>query len=165
MAAGTAPNREATAGFMKSFPVHVGDTDFSRVLPAELDRTKSDEGRIKAMAFPPLRIQTPAPVLRQLGHRVRMSDTCHPQMQAQRIARAAAKDRPDTVALSFLSTTTYPAVKSMARRLKAENPKIPFSSAESSPPSMRTGFWQTPRKSTAWEWVKRRNCCRITWTT
>ncbi|MGA2864117.1 MAG: radical SAM protein [Verrucomicrobiota bacterium] len=78
------------------------------------------------MAFPPLGIQTLAPVLRQRGHGVRMFDTCHPQMQAQHIAQAAAREPPDAIALSFLSTTTYPAVKRMAQRLKAEAPGVPI---------------------------------------
>jgi anaerobic magnesium-protoporphyrin IX monomethyl ester cyclase len=111
---------------MNVFLVHVGDDNFSRVLPKELDRSKSTNGRIKVMAFPPLGIQTLAPILRQRGHQVRMFDTCHPQMKAEHIAQAAAQEHPDVIALSFVSTTTYPAVKSMARRLKVEAPQIPI---------------------------------------
>ena len=93
---------------MNVFLVYVGDDDFSRVLPAALDRSKSDNGRVKVMAFPPLGIQTLAPVVRQHGHHVRLFDTCHPQMKAEHIAQAAAQAHPDVIALSFLSTTTYP---------------------------------------------------------
>ena len=75
---------------MNVFLVFVGDDDFCRVLPAALNRSKSDDGRLKVMAFPPLGIQTLAPVLRQRGHQVRLFDTCHPQMKAEHIARAAA---------------------------------------------------------------------------
>jgi hypothetical protein len=49
---------------MKTFLVHVGDDNFCRVLPRELDTSKSANGRVKVMAFPPLVIQTLAPVLR-----------------------------------------------------------------------------------------------------
>ena len=111
---------------MNVFLVHVGDDNFCRVLPRELDRSKATNGRIKVMAFPPLGIQTLAPVLRQRGHQVRMFDTAHPQMKAEHISQAAARERPDVFGLSFLSTTTYPAVKSMARRLKAAAPQIPI---------------------------------------
>jgi len=111
---------------MNTFLVYIGDDNFCRVLPRELTRSMSDNGRVKVMAFPPLGIQTLAPVLRQRGHRVRMFDTCHPQMKAEHIARAVAQEPPDVTALSFLSTTTYPAAKSMARRIKAEAPKIPI---------------------------------------
>jgi len=110
---------------MNVFLVYVGDDDFSRLLPEELDRTGSDSKRIKVMAFPPLGIQTLAPVLRQRGHRVRMFDTCHPEMKAEHIAQAVEQERPDVLALSFLSTTTYPAAKRMARRLKAVAPETP----------------------------------------
>ena len=55
-----------------------------------------------------------------------MFDTCHPEMKAEQIAQAAGQEKPDVIALSFLSTTTYPAVKSLARRLKAEAPRIPI---------------------------------------
>src|SRR5512136_2058940 len=104
---------------MNTFLVHVGDDNFCRVLPEELDRSKSDDGRVKVMAFPPLGIQTLAPVLRQRGHQVRLFDTAHPEMKAEHIAQTMAGEQPDMIALSFLSTTTYPMVKSMARRLKA----------------------------------------------
>lgn len=111
---------------MKTFLVHVRDDNFCRLLPAELDRSKANSGRVKVMAFPPLGIQTLAPVLRQRGHPVRMFDTCHPQMKAEDIAQAAAGEQPAVIALSFLSTTTYPAVKSLARRLKAEAAETPI---------------------------------------
>ncbi|NQU12289.1 B12-binding domain-containing radical SAM protein [bacterium] len=111
---------------MNTFLVYVGDDNFCRVLPESLARSTADNGRLKVMAFPPLGIQTLAPVLRQRGHRVGMFDTCHPQMKAEDIARAAVQEPPDVIALSFLSTTTYPAAKRMARRLKAAAPNIPI---------------------------------------
>jgi radical SAM superfamily enzyme YgiQ (UPF0313 family) len=111
---------------MNTFLVHVGDDDYSRLLPKELDRSGSDNGRVKVMGFPPLGIQTLAPVLRQRGHQVQMFDTCHPQMKPEHIARDAGREQPAAVALSFLSTTTYPAVKALARRLKSEAPKSPI---------------------------------------
>jgi anaerobic magnesium-protoporphyrin IX monomethyl ester cyclase len=111
---------------MNVFLVHVGDDDFSRVLPRELDRSPHDPTRIKVMAFPPLGIQTLAPILRQQGHAVRLFDTCHPGMKAQHLAQAAAQERPDVIGLSFLSTTTYPAAKLVAGQLKSVLPAIPI---------------------------------------
>lgn len=110
---------------MDVFLVHVGDDNFCRVLPEEPGSRPADD-RVRVMAFPPLGIQTLAPVLRQRGHQVRMFDTCHPRMKAEHIAQAAAGDRPGAIALSFLSTTTYPAVKRMARSLKAAAAGIPI---------------------------------------
>lgn len=112
---------------MQVFLIHVGDADFCRVLPAGLDASRAANGRVKIMAFPPLGIQTLAPVLRQAGHEVRLFDTAHPQMKAEDIARAVAQEPPDVIALSFLLTTTSPAAKGMARRLKAEAPQVPIS--------------------------------------
>jgi anaerobic magnesium-protoporphyrin IX monomethyl ester cyclase len=111
---------------MKVFLVYVRDENFCRLLPKELDRSRSDNGRIKVMGFPPLGIQTLAPVLRQHGHLVQLFDTCHPQMRAEHIAQAVEAEGPDTVALSCLSTTTYPAVKHLARQLKKRAPQIPI---------------------------------------
>jgi radical SAM superfamily enzyme YgiQ (UPF0313 family) len=78
------------------------------------------------MAFPPLAIQTLAPILRQRGHVVRLFDTCHPQMKAGHIAQAAKEQPPHVIALSFLSTTTYPATKAVARQLKQAAPATPI---------------------------------------
>jgi anaerobic magnesium-protoporphyrin IX monomethyl ester cyclase len=111
---------------MKVFLVYVRDENFCRLLPKELDRSRSDNGRIKVMGFPPLGIQTLAPVLRQHGHLVQLFDTCHPQMRAEHIAQAVEAEGPDAVALSCLSTTTYPAVKHLARQLKNRAPQIPI---------------------------------------
>jgi radical SAM superfamily enzyme YgiQ (UPF0313 family) len=55
-----------------------------------------------------------------------MFDTCHPQMKAAHIAHAAREERPDVVALSSLSVTTYPAIKSIATQLKIEAPATPI---------------------------------------
>ena len=109
---------------MQVFLVYVGDEDYWRLLPAHLDRSAPDNGRIKALAFPPLGIQTLAPILRQRGHQVRLFDTCHPQMKAEHLVEAAKLDRPEVIGLSFLSTTTYPVAKALAARLKAEFPSI-----------------------------------------
>ena len=96
------------------------------MLPKELDRSPHDPARVKVMAFPPLGIQTLAPVLRRQGHGVRMFDTCHPAMKPEHLARAVKQERPDVIGLSFLSTTTYPAAKRMAGRLKSAAPGTPI---------------------------------------
>lgn len=111
---------------MTVFLIFVQDKDYYRLLPEDLVRSCPDNGRLKIMAFPPLGIQTLAPVLRQHGHTVRMFDTCHPEMQTADIAAAAQREKPDLIALSFLSTTTYPVTKTMAAALKAVAPRIPI---------------------------------------
>jgi radical SAM superfamily enzyme YgiQ (UPF0313 family) len=111
---------------MKVFLVYVNDENFYRLLPRELGGSEPGAPRIKVMGFPPLGIETLAPVLRKHGHQVRMFDTCHPQMKEPDIAQALRDDPPEAVALSFLSTTTYPGVKSMARLIKSEKPDLPI---------------------------------------
>jgi anaerobic magnesium-protoporphyrin IX monomethyl ester cyclase len=110
---------------MKIFLINVNDENFYRLLPEAMGGAKAGDPRVKVMGFPPLGIETLAPVLRQHGHEVRMFDTCHPRMKESDIAQALREDQPEVVALSFLSTTTYPAVKSMARMVKADLPKVP----------------------------------------
>ena len=110
---------------MKVFLVYVNDENFYRLLPEDMGGSKQGDSRIKVMGFPPLGVETLAPVLRQHGHKVRMFDTCHPQMKEPDIARALRDDPPDVVALSFLSTTTYPSTKSMASVVKSELPEVP----------------------------------------
>ncbi|MDH3521505.1 MAG: B12-binding domain-containing radical SAM protein [Myxococcales bacterium] len=111
---------------MKVFLIYVRDEDFYKLLPEDLGGSRAENGRIRVMAFPPLGVETLAPVLRQRGHEVRMFDTCHPQMKPEHILQAAIEDAPDVFALSFLSTTTYPTTKSLARLLKSRLPAIPI---------------------------------------
>lgn len=111
---------------MNLFLIDVRDDDFCRLLPEELGGSKPGAARIKVMGFPPMGIEVLAPVVRQHGHRVRMFDTCHPAMREEHIAQAVRDEAPDVVALSFLSTTAYPAVKQLARRLKSVAPKTPI---------------------------------------
>ena len=111
---------------MKIFLIWVNDENFYRLLPEDLGGSKPGDPRVKVMGFPPLGIETLAPVLRQHGHQVRMFDTCHPKMKEPDIAQALRDDPPDIVALSFLSTTTYPGVKSMAQVGKGELLNVPI---------------------------------------
>ena len=110
---------------MNIFLIYVNDENFFRLLPEDLGGSRPGDARVKVMGFPPLGIETLAPVLRQHGHQVRMFDTCHPRMKEPDVAQALRDDPPDVVALSFLSTTTYPGVKSMARVVKSELPNVP----------------------------------------
>ena len=111
---------------MKIFLIYIRDEDFYRLLPTELGDSRFSAGRVQVMAFPPIGIETLAPIIRQHGHEVRMFDTCHPQMKGEHIAQAARDEKPDVIALSFLSTTAYPATRSMAQLLKLSAPDTPI---------------------------------------
>lgn len=110
---------------MKLFLVYVRDEDYYNLLPEKLSRKRNDS-RVEVMAFPPLGIQTLAPVIRQHGHEVKMFDTCHPGMKEKDIANDLLQESPDVIALSFLSTTSYPACTSMAKKLKETSPGTPI---------------------------------------
>ena len=110
---------------MKVFLIYVRDEDFYQILPRNLGGSRFDPQRVQVMAFPPIGIETLAPAVRMHGHEVQMFDTCHPQMKEEHIAAAVLEQKPDVVALSFLSTTSYPATKSMARRMKQTSPHTP----------------------------------------
>ncbi len=110
---------------MKVFLVYVRDETYFKLIDEKLIKIRPDPERVKVMAFPPLGIQTLAPVLRERGHKVHMFDTCHPQMRTEHIAHAAREEPPDVIALSFLSVTAYPALKAVAGRLKEAAPHIP----------------------------------------
>ena len=111
---------------MKIFLVYVRDEDFYQMLPSRLRSSRFSRDRVQVMAFPPLGIETLAPVLREHGHAVRLFDTCHPQMKEEHIAAEVGEEQPDVIALSFLSTTSYPAAQSMAKRLKRQAPDTPI---------------------------------------
>jgi len=110
---------------MKIFLIYVRDEDYYNILPKKL-RKKDSNDRVEVMAFPPLGIQTLAPVIREHGHEVIMFDTCHPEMKEEHIEQAVKEQNPDVIALSFLSTTSYLLMKSMGRRLKKAAPEIPI---------------------------------------
>lgn len=105
---------------MNVFLINIRDDNFCHLLPDKLADQMPGNGHVKIMAFPPLGIQTLAPIVRQHGHQVRMFDTCHPQMKADNIAECTREERADVVALSSLSVTTYPAVKHIASQIKKE---------------------------------------------
>jgi radical SAM superfamily enzyme YgiQ (UPF0313 family) len=99
---------------MNVFMIYVRDENFYQLLPEKLSSLMHDDTRIKVMAFPPLGIQTLAPIVRQHGHQVRLFDTCHPQMKAKNIVQAVQEKQPD------------PAAKHMAKQLKTAAPDTPI---------------------------------------
>jgi radical SAM superfamily enzyme YgiQ (UPF0313 family) len=110
---------------LKVFLIYIRDEDYFNILPEKLRRSRNGD-HTEIMAFPPLGIQTLAPVIRNHGHEVIMYDTCHPQMKEDHIEQAVKDEKPDVIGLSFLSTTSFLIMKKMAQRLKKVAPKIPI---------------------------------------
>jgi radical SAM superfamily enzyme YgiQ (UPF0313 family) len=105
---------------MLVFLIHVRDPQFY-ALPA---KTRAKNGRIRVMGFPPIGIMSLSSVLKQAGHECIMFDQANPDTPDEIIIEAINQRRPDLVGLSFLSTTSYPYAKILARRIRAYNDKV-----------------------------------------
>jgi len=105
---------------MRVFLVHVRDPQFYAI--PEKTRTKS--GRIRVMGFPPIGIMSLSSVLKRAGHDVTMFDQANPETPNELIVREMLREKPDLVGLSFLSTTSYPYAKILARELRAADSSV-----------------------------------------
>src|SRR5207245_8765202 len=97
------------------FLIHVRDPQFY-ALPAA---TRAKNGHIRVMGFPPIGIMSRAAVLKRAGHECVMFDQANPETPNEVIIAAIQQQQPDLVGLSFLSTTSYPYAKILARQIRA----------------------------------------------
>jgi radical SAM superfamily enzyme YgiQ (UPF0313 family) len=100
---------------MRVFLVHVRDPQFY-ALPAA---TRAKNGNIRVMGFPPIGIMTLSAVLKRAGHECVMFDQANPESPNEFIIEEIRRQRPALVGLSFLSTTSYPYAKILARQIRA----------------------------------------------
>ncbi len=105
---------------MLVFLIHVRDPQFY-ALPA---KTRAKNGRIRVMGFPPIGIMSLSSVLKRAGHECVMFDQANPDTPNEVIIEAINRRQPDLVGLSFLSTTSYPYAKILARQIRAVNQKV-----------------------------------------
>lgn len=71
------------------------------------------------MGFPPIGIMSLSAVLKEAGHECVMFDQANPETPNDVIIEEIRRQRPDLVGMSFLSTTSYPYAKIMARQIRA----------------------------------------------
>ncbi len=90
-------------------------------LPA---KTRAKNGNIRVMGFPPIGIMSLSSVLKQAGHECVMFDQANPDTPNDVIIDQINREQPDLVGLSFLSTTSYPYAKILARQIRATNAKV-----------------------------------------
>jgi len=76
------------------------------------------------MGFPPLGIMSLSAVLKANGHECVMFDQANPQTPNDVIINDIRNWKPDFVGLSFLSTTSYPYAKILARQIRADFPEM-----------------------------------------
>ncbi len=107
---------------MRVFLIHVRDPQFY-ALPA---KTRAKNGNIRVMGFPPIGIMSLSAVLKREGHDCVMFDQANPETPDDVILEEIQKQRPALVGLSFLSTTSYPYAKMLARKIRAVSPKVPI---------------------------------------
>jgi radical SAM superfamily enzyme YgiQ (UPF0313 family) len=105
---------------MLVFLIHVRDPQFY-ALPA---KTRAKNGRIRVMGFPPIGIMSLSSVLKQAGHECVMFDQANPATPNEVIIEEINRRQPDLVGLSFLSTTSYPYAKILARQIRAANQTV-----------------------------------------
>lgn len=105
---------------MRVFLIHVRDPQFY-ALPAA---TRAKNGNIRVMGFPPLGIMTLSAVLKRAGHECVMFDEANPETPTDVIIEAIRRQRPALVGLSFLSTTSYPYAKMLARKIRAADAQV-----------------------------------------
>ena len=105
---------------MTVFLIHVRDPQFY-ALPA---KTRAKNGNIRVMGFPPIGIMSLSSVLKRAGHECVMFDQANPDTPNEVIIAEIQKQQPVLVGLSFLSTTSYPYAKILAREIRATNSKV-----------------------------------------
>ncbi len=105
---------------MRIFLIHVRDPQFYAI-PA---KTRGKNGRIRVMGFPPIGIMSLSAVLKHAGHECVMFDQANPDTPNALIIKEIGRQQPVLVGLSFLSTTSYPYAKMLARQIRAADPKV-----------------------------------------
>ena len=100
---------------MRVFLVHVRDPQFYAI-PRQ---KRGPNGRLQVMGFPPIGIMSLSSVLKRAGHEVTMFDQANPETPDDVIIDEMRRQKPDLVGMSFLSTTSYPYAKMLARQLRA----------------------------------------------
>ena len=105
---------------MLIFLIHVRDPQFY-ALPA---KTRAKNGNVRIMGFPPIGIMSLSSVVKRAGHECVMFDQANPDTPNETIIEEIKKQRPALVGLSFLSTTSYPYAKMLARAIRAEDASV-----------------------------------------
>ena len=105
---------------MRVFLVHIRDPQFYAIPSMK----PSDSGRSRIMGFPPIGIMSLSSVLKEAGHECLMFDQANSDTPNEVILAEIKRRKPEVVGLSFLSTTSYPYAKLLARRIRAANASV-----------------------------------------
>ena len=105
---------------VRAFLIHVRDPQFYAI-PRQ---ARAANGRLQVMGFPPIGIMSLSSVLKRAGHEVTMFDQANPDTPNTVIVDELRRQKPDLVGMSFLSTTSYPYAKVLARQLRAADAHV-----------------------------------------
>ncbi|MER3425241.1 MAG: B12-binding domain-containing radical SAM protein, partial [Nitrospiraceae bacterium] len=105
---------------MRIFLIHVRDPQFY-ALPAA---ARAMNGKRRIMGFPPIGIMSLSAVLKQAGHECVMFDQANTDTPNSVVIEEIQRQQSALVGLSFLSTTSYPYAKILARQIRAANPQV-----------------------------------------
>lgn len=103
---------------MRVFLIHVRDPQFY-AFPA---KKLSARGVPQIIGFPPIGIMSLSSVVKRAGHECRLFDQANPETPDDAIVDEIRSEKPDLVGLSFLSTTSYPYAKVLARQIRQAAP-------------------------------------------
>ncbi len=105
---------------MRVFLIHIRDPQFYAV-PST---ARAKNGNLRIMGFPPIGIMSLSSVLKQAGHECTMFDQANPETPDAFIIEEIKRQKPDLVGMSFLSTTSYPYAKILARKIRASDATV-----------------------------------------
>lgn len=105
---------------MRVFLIHIRDPQFYALPTA----TRAPNGNIRVMGFPPIGIMTLSSVLKRAGHECVQFDQANPMTSNAVIIDEIRRQQPELVGLSFLSTTSYPYAKVLARQIRAVDSRV-----------------------------------------
>ena len=105
---------------MRVFLIHIRDPQFY-ALPAA---SRAKNGNIRVMGFPPIGIMSLAAVIKRAGHECVMFDQANPETPNEFIIQEIRRQKPAFVGISFLSTTSYPYAKILARQIRAADAHV-----------------------------------------
>ena len=105
---------------MRVVLVHVRDPQFYAIPRKKTPKS----GRVQVMGFPPIGIMSLSSVLKRAGHECFIFDQANPATPNDVIVSEIRRIKPHLVGLSFLSTTSYPYAKILARLVRAADSHV-----------------------------------------
>lgn len=105
---------------MKVFLVHIRDPQFYAFPVEKLSSREVPQ----VIGFPPIGIMSLSAVLKEAGHECVMFDQANPNTPNEVILEEIRKQQPQLIGLSFLSTTSFPYAKVLARAIREQEPEV-----------------------------------------